>query len=155
MSALISPHFTWAEVTRSPTAAAKGIDNSLPEELEGNARRTAEAMERVRAVVGGPLQVNSWYRCPELNTAIGGSKTSVHPKALAVDFHPLAMPLAEAFRRIAESDIEFDQLIIERTNSGAHWIHFGLSDGLGRRQVLSAAGDTLGGPMHFERVLVG
>jgi zinc D-Ala-D-Ala carboxypeptidase len=150
----LTDHFTWDEVTRSPTAARLGLENQVPQELVNNVYRTARSMEEVRAVLGVPVKVTSWYRCPPLNAAIGGSKTSVHPKGLAVDFQPAGLALETAFRMIAESAIEFDQLIIERTKDGARWIHFGLSEGPMRRQILMAAGDHLGGQMTY-RVAMG
>lgn len=152
----LSLHFTWEEAARSQTATKRGIDNSLPSGLRVNVQRVADEMERVRKLLGDmPLKINSWYRCPELNKAIGGSPKSAHMKGLAVDFEPLHMTNAEAFKLIAHSDVDFDQLIHERTRSGADWIHLGLSEGPSRRQTLAAAGDTLGGPMTFTRVELG
>ena len=153
----LSAHFTWAEAARSQTADARGIDNTIPPALKANVQRVADAMESVRALLGGkPIKVNSWYRCPTLNAAIGGSPKSAHMQGLAVDFEaPAGMTNERAFRLVAESEIGFDQLIHERTKSGADWIHFGLSAGPLRQQVLAAAGNTLGGPMTFTRVALG
>lgn len=156
MSDHVSANFSWAEVIGSPTARARHIDNALPQELIPNAHRVATGMEEVRLLLGGPIHVNSWYRCPELNAAIGGSKTSAHMKALAVDFRPTTIALLGAFELIAATEsIVFDQLIHERTADGADWIHFGLSTGVQRRQVLRASGQHLGGTMQFERVAAG
>jgi len=153
----LTPHFTWEEVIRSPTAVRLGIDNTLPDELRDNAHRTADRMEEVRALVGVPIHVNSWYRCPALNTAIGGSATSVHPLALAMDFRAMGLRLTRAFELIAASHIGFDQLIHESTRDGADWIHLGLApDGkTERREVLRAGGVALGGPMNFTRIAAG
>lgn len=154
---MISEHFSWEEVTRSPTAVQKGIDNSLPEELRENALRLAERMEAVRSVLGVPIHVNSWYRSPALNAAIGGSKTSAHMLALAQDFRAPKLRLSVAFELIAKSDIAFDQLIHESTRDGADWIHFGLAPAgkLERHDVMRAGGVALGGPMQFSRIAVG
>lgn len=153
---VLTEHFSWAEVSRSATADAKKIINVVPPECTHNVVRVAEAMELVRALLGdNPLKINSWYRCLELNRAIGGSPKSMHMKGLAVDFEPLTMTNDKAFERIAKSDIPFDQLIHERTKSGADWIHFGLAEGEPRGQVLVATGDTLGGPMAFRRIALG
>lgn len=153
----LTAHFSWAEAARSSTADAKGIDNAIPPTLKANVQKTADLMESVRALLGGkPLRVNSWYRCPALNTAIGGSPRSRHMQGLAVDFEaPAGMTNDAAFKMIATSSLLFDQLIHERTRSGADWIHFGASEGPPRRQVLAASGDTLGGPMNFTRLALG
>ena len=152
----LSAHFSWEEAARSATAEAKGIDNTIPLEYRANVQRVADFMETVRALLGGmPLKVNSWYRCPALNKAIGGSPKSMHMKGLAIDFEPTAIPNRKAFETLAKLDLDFDQLIHERTRGGAAWIHLGLSEGEPRRQVLVAEGATLGGPMTFRRVALG
>lgn len=152
---MLTEHFTWEEVERSETAKRKGIDNTLPEELKGNVKRVAATMELVRALLGGPVKVTSWYRCFELNAAVGSNNRSAHPKGLAVDFQPTTMTNEEAFKIIMNSDIEFDQLIHERTKTGSNWIHLGLSEGAGRREVLTAYGKNLGGSMTFTRIAMG
>jgi zinc D-Ala-D-Ala carboxypeptidase len=152
----LTAHFSWAEAARSQTAAAKGIDNTIPPECLANVQLVADLMESVRALLGGhPLTINSWYRCPALNRAVGGSPKSAHMLGLAVDFEPITMTNDAAFQVIATSALEFDQLIHERTKSGADWIHVALADHPPRRQVLAASGDTLGGPMTFRRVALG
>jgi len=42
-------------------------------------------INRVRGIVGHPLTVNSWCRCPTHNTLVGGSATSSHLNGWAVD----------------------------------------------------------------------
>lgn len=150
---ILSAHFSLEEVTRSATAAAKGIDNEVPLGYRYNIGRTAEMMEHVRALLGGePIKVMSWFRCSGLNVAIGGSKTSRHMEGLACDWKHSRLDLREAFQRVATSFLPFDQLILEGTKDGAGWIHLGLSTGNPRLQVLLAEGDTLGGPMTFHHV---
>lgn len=149
-------HFSWAEVTRSPTARRLHISNGILPELIPNAVYTAEHMEAVRTALGNQIiDVNSWYRCPALNAAVGGSKTSAHMRALAVDFEPRVTKLMEAFHILSLSAIPFDQLIHEGTKDGADWIHIGFSTGTPRREVLRAQGDVLGGAMRFTRVSTG
>ncbi len=146
---VLAPHFTFEEVIRSATAARLGIDNAVPDELLGNIYRTAQFLEDVRALVDSPIRVTSWFRCLELNTAIGGSRTSRHMVGLAADCQTVSTELEVAFDLIVASALPFDQLIIERTRDGARWLHIGLSENKPRRQVLRADGSTLGGPMSF------
>lgn len=149
----LTEHFTWSEVTRSPTATARGIDNQLPDSLVHNVERMAAFMEQVRLVVRGPIRVTSWYRSAPLNTAIGGQRTSAHLAALAVDWVPYDTALEAAFERVAASTLDFDQLIHEATRDGARWIHVGLTQSqVSRRDVLRASGMALGGPMSYRRV---
>jgi uncharacterized protein YcbK (DUF882 family) len=58
----------------------------LPDNLE-SIIKTARFMEEVREYLGNqPMKVNSWYRCPEWNTTVGGASDSYHMKGQAVDF---------------------------------------------------------------------
>lgn len=151
---VLSARWSWTDVQASATALAQGIDNTLPDELVVNAGRTAFMLECVEAIVG-PIILNSWFRCDALNTAIGGSATSMHRYALAGDFTAVNVSLAVAFERIKANALPFDQLIVERTRSGAAWIHIGLNTKSPRREALQGTGATLGGPMTFTRVAVG
>src|SRR5262249_38545639 len=76
----LSPHFTLAELTYSDTANARGIDNTP----DGDATEQLtdlcnETLEKIRALCGGnPVIVSSGYRCPQLNSAVGGASNSAH-----------------------------------------------------------------------------
>ena len=82
----ISKHISYKEATRSNTALRRGIDN-IPdvEELENMKLIAEKVFEPLREHVGGPIKINSFYRSPELNVAIGGSKKSQHCKGQAID----------------------------------------------------------------------
>jgi zinc D-Ala-D-Ala carboxypeptidase len=148
----VTEHFSWYEVQYSTTAKARGIDNTVPASLRTNVLNTAKRMEKIRALLGVPIKVTSWYRCPALNAAIGGSRTSAHMQGLAVDFKPYHMSLADAFNIIRKSDLDYDQIIIERTKDGAAWVHVGFSRTTPRREALRAWGVKLGGRMQYARV---
>ena len=137
MPNLLSEHFTLEELTFSQTAARQGIDNTPSPEIIQNLVRVALALEEIRSLLGGSaIHVNSGYRGPELNTFIGGSKTSAHMTGLAADFiAPAFGTVLEIAQAIAASDIIFDQLIHEYGT----WVHIGLApDGATpRRQLLT------------------
>lgn len=130
----LSEHFSLSEFTDSATALRRGIDN----EPEGQAMQhmrtlTAPGMEQVRLLLGQPIYISSGYRSEALNRAIGGSATSAHVHGLAVDFTcPGYGTPREIAQRIADSGIEFDQLIYEGT-----WVHIGFAH-KPRRQVMTA-----------------
>lgn len=131
---LLTPHFNVAELTRSDTAQARGIDNTAPPEVLANLQRLAELLERVRAVLGVPVHISSGYRSPALNRAVGGVANSVHMSGLAADITAPAFgtPLQVA-QAIQAAGIEFDQLIHEY----GRWVHIGLSEGTPRWQLLT------------------
>lgn len=85
----LTPHFSLEELTITDH---RWIDNTLPVELLGEAKLTAQFMETIRSelsrVAGHdvPIEVTSAYRCPALNTAVGSKPTSDHPHMAAVDF---------------------------------------------------------------------
>jgi hypothetical protein len=94
----------------------------------------AQGLEKVRAVMGISLHIDSGYRCPELNQLVRGVPTSAHVSGYAADFTCAAFgtPL-EIVKKIAEyPQILFDQLIQEGT-----WIHFSVAPTM-RQQILTA-----------------
>jgi zinc D-Ala-D-Ala carboxypeptidase len=83
----VSEHFTLEEFTRSALAVRRGIDNSLPPELQAQMETTLAMMERVRRYIGGArILIDSGYRCIELNRLLASKDSSDHVKAAAVDF---------------------------------------------------------------------
>lgn len=134
--ATLTPHFSLDELTVSNEGARRGLDNTPGPDVIRNLTRLANVMEEVRALLGVPIHINSGYRSPAVNAAIGGAKHSAHLEGLAADFTAgtFGSPLDIA-RKIAASDIIYDQLIFEHT-----WVHLGLAeDGHERRQELTLA----------------
>ena len=89
----------------------------------------------------GVISVNSGYRSPELNSKVGGSKTSQHCFGQAADFEQLGTPNAEVATWIS-NELDFDQLILEfytkgKPNSG--WVHCSFKkDGSNRQKITTA-----------------
>lgn len=94
---------------------------------------TAQAMEAVRKLLGHPIRVNSGFRSPSVNRAVGGSPTSAHAIGYAVDFvcPKFGDPMAIC-KAIVASGIKFDQLIMEKNR----WVHISFDPRM-RGQVLS------------------
>ncbi|TDF85668.1 D-Ala-D-Ala carboxypeptidase family metallohydrolase [Pseudomonas sp. H9] len=129
----LSEHFTLAEMTVSESAARRDISNTPDANSLENLRRLCTFLEQIRLLVGRPVLVSSGYRSVELNRVIGGSPHSAHMQGLAADINvPGLLPAALA-RRIADSALMFDQLILEYDS----WVHIGLSTASERRQVLT------------------
>jgi hypothetical protein len=129
----LSPNFTLAEMTFSETGVRKGIDNTPPADIVANLTELALVLEKVRELLGVPMHINSAYRSPKVNAAVGGSSTSAHMTGQAADFvAPAYGTPKEIAIEIAASDIEFDQLIQE----GA-WVHLGIRGDM-RRQIMTA-----------------
>lgn len=118
----LSEHFSLAELTVSEIAVRKGLDN-LPEGVAlENLSRLAEKLEEVRKVLGKPIMINSAYRSPEVNSAVGGVKTSQHCVGCAADIRVPGMTPDEVVKAIIKSDIQYDQLIREFDS----WTHISI-----------------------------
>lgn len=83
----LSKNFDWKEFTKSDTAARKHIQNEITTfEVRDNIKALVDnLLQPLRDAWGGPLFINSGYRCPELNKAVGGVATSQHVLGMAAD----------------------------------------------------------------------
>lgn len=134
----LTPHFTLEELVASQTAARRGIDNTPGPDVLKNLGILAEGLERARALLGAPMLISSGYRCPALNTAVGGARNSAHKSGLAADFIAPGYGTPIQVCRLLEvhaAEIGFDQLIQEGT-----WVHIGFPapNAAPRREVLTA-----------------
>lgn len=79
-------YFTIRELTRSDTAIAKGIDNTPSEQIIKNITELIDnVLDPLREWYNKPIYINSGYRCPKLNKAVGGVSNSFHVKGMAAD----------------------------------------------------------------------
>lgn len=128
-------YFAMAEMLRSATANARKIRN-IPNHDE--VRRLNALMDYcldpIRELWGKPIGVNSGYRSPELNRAVGGKTTSQHQRGEAADITTGTVEgNRQLFELIQASGIEFDQLIDE---NGYKWLHVSYVSNGNRKQVL-------------------
>ena len=123
---MISKHISYKEGVYSNTATRRGIDNTPNEEQLDNMELIAdEVFEPLREWVAGPIKINSFFRCPELNTAIGGSSKSQHCKGQAIDIDDTfgKATNAEMYNWIKEN-LDFDQMIWEfGDDNNPNWVH--------------------------------
>ena len=118
-----SRYFTMKELIYSETAEKLGIDNTPDEVSCFMLRNLMSFLDMIRTLWNGPIYVNSGFRCPELNNAIGGAKKSQHMKGQAADITVGSQKKnKELFDLIVKNKkmLNFDQLIEE---SDYQWIH--------------------------------
>lgn len=128
-------YFTIEEMTKSSTAIAKGIDNTPSEEGVLKLQKLIEAvLDPLREWWGGPIKVNSGYRCEALNEAVGGSPTSQHKLYEAVDITVGTKKGNKKLFNYIKDNLPFDQLINE---SNFSWVHVSYREGRLRKQVLA------------------
>ena len=139
---MISKHISYKEGVYSMTATRLGIDNTPGDDQLHFMEIIAERVfEPLREWVSGPIKINSFYRCPELNKAIGGSATSQHCKGQAMDIDDTfgKATNAEMFNWIKEN-LDFDQMIWEfGDDDNPNWVHISyVSEEKNRNRCLRA-----------------
>ncbi len=128
-------YFTLKELTRSATAQRLGIYNTPPASAVKALNELVDnVLDPLREAWGGPIRVNSGYRCPALNKAVGGTPGSQHLRGEAAD---ITVGTPSANRRllalIKRLDLPVDQCIDEK---GCRWIHVSHRAGRNRRQYM-------------------
>ena len=138
----LSEHFNLKEFTKSETAIRKRIDNTPNSVHATNLKAVCEKiLEPVRNHFGKPVRINSGYRGPALNAAVGGSSKSQHCNGEAVDFEIDGLANPELAKWVA-ANCEFDQIILEfydpKEGPNSGWVHASYSAGKNRKQKLTA-----------------
>lgn len=122
----ISEHISYKEAIKSNTATRLNIKNEPNDYQVTNMVGIAvNVFEPLREYVGGPIKINSMFRCEELNRAIGGSSRSQHCEGRAIDLddtfrHKTNAEMFEFIRK----NLSFDQLIWEfGDDNNPDWVH--------------------------------
>lgn len=148
---MIGKYLTVEQASKSDTAIRKGINNTPNQDVITNLQRLCKDFyDPLCDKLGFTVPFNSMYRSVALNTAIGGSPTSVHCHGLAVDLDMDGsgnkMANKELFNFIREN-FDFDQLIWEfGSNDHPDWVHVGVSlvPNHNRKQVLKGSKNSKG-----------
>lgn len=122
MAYQLTPHFSLNEFLASSTADSRKISNlpATPAELDrviGNLARLAASLEVLRGKLGRALRITSGYRCPALNSAVGGAKNSRHMQGCAAD---IATDDIDRFLAVARTVPQITKLIPYRER---HFVH--------------------------------
>jgi zinc D-Ala-D-Ala carboxypeptidase len=122
----ISKHVSYKEGVYSITALRLGLKNDPSDDHLYNMIKVSEnVFEPLRTHVGGPIKINSFYRGPELNKAIGGSAKSQHCHGQAIDIDDTYgnASNAEMYNWI-KANLNYDQMIWEfGTDENPNWVH--------------------------------
>tara|TARA_R100000234_G_scaffold9540_1_gene5644 strand:- start:1434 stop:1895 length:462 start_codon:yes stop_codon:yes gene_type:complete len=122
----ISEHISYREGTFSVTAKRLGIENEPDEKQLENMRLLAEKIfEPLRQYVGKPVKINSFFRSPDLNKAIGGSSKSQHCKGQAIDIDDTYGNMKNyGMYNFIKENLDFDQMIWEfGDDENPDWVH--------------------------------
>ena len=139
----LSEHFSLAELTKTNTKI-KNVPNEAQVE---NLKRLCGWLEMLRSEWNkrygegdDPIVINSGYRSPQVNKAVGGAPSSNHLTGCAVDIHVTGLEqlihYASTLLDISdESQEDFDELLLERSPKGTYWLHFAVRPSGNRRKI--------------------
>ena len=137
----LSANFSLNELIKSETALRNGLDNTTTQQVVDNLRTLCEnVLQPVREGYGVAVKVNSGYRAPDVNAAVGGSRTSDHCKGQAADIEIPGVPNAELAEWIRDN-LDFTQLILEFYTPGipdSGWVHVSYDANNLKKQALTA-----------------
>ena len=131
-------YFTIEELCQSETAEKYKIDNTPSEEIKKNLETLVDCLlDPLREAWGSPIIINSGYKCPILNKAVGGSKTSSHMSGWSVDMRPKNGKMEE-FKKFVVQFIKtrfWDQCILEKSGD-VEWVHLSLYNNSGKQRKM-------------------
>ncbi len=120
---MLSPHFSYEEMTRSMWAQTHRVDNT-PDELQLAALINLcwKLGEPLREVFG-PIHVNSGFRNERVNAGVHGVGASKHLKGEAMDIRIDSKEQGLEYFKFIQKNVDFDQLLFEYNRRGAMWLH--------------------------------
>jgi hypothetical protein len=137
----LSANFSLHEMSKSETALRMGFDNTPTKEAEAHLKLLCDnILQPVRDHYGKGVKINSAYRSPESNAAVGGSKTSDHCKGMAADIEIPGVANADLAEYI-KNNYKFTQLILEFYTPGipdSGWVHVSYDPDNLKKQCLTA-----------------
>ena len=127
----ITNNFTLEELTTTNT----GIENKpTRQQMDALITLSEKVLQPARNIYGGAIRVNSGFRSPAVNKAVGGAKKSQHMLGEAVDITVHSRKENKKLFELIRVNLSFDQLINERDYS---WIHVSYKSAeSNRKQVL-------------------
>lgn len=123
-------YFRISEFFRSNTALKLGISN-YPEDFHSVLLNILNLLEYilvpVRKRINMPITISSGYRCPQLNTAVGGAARSYHMEGRAVDIYCANnKALDEAIVSVNEANLKAHCPVLKEFIRYKNFIHIAL-----------------------------
>ncbi len=125
----LTENFSFEEFCNTDKTEFQAQNLLQGEAFKNNMTLVCLELEKLRAFMFRPIYINSGFRCPELNKAVGGTLTSQHTTGGAADF------VVKDFQDLSGLNFIFDwcsnhfnygQLIFETPPNKSPWIHFGI-----------------------------
>lgn len=151
----ISKNFTLEELLDSPTALRWGFKEQFtpPEDVVENLiNLVVHILQPLRDKIG-PIKVTSGYRCPRVNSKVGGSTKTINGKVVQTSQHCYGLAadivfiqdgikannvIIEGLKELSKNqEFTFDQCIKEYgSDHNPSWIHISFKESNNRKQVL-------------------
>lgn len=124
-------NFKISELIHSDLAIQNNINN-MPDinALDNMLELIFHCLQPIRNLIKKPIIITSGFRNQQINFLAGGALNSQHKEGRAADFIIKGMTPKQIIEIIKNSDIEYDQLIDERT-----WVHISFNKGNNRKQI--------------------
>lgn len=130
--------FSIGLITKSSTAIQLNIKEQFTP-AQGVVDNAKLLFDKVLSKIPFDYYINSFYRCPRLNKAVGGSATSDHTLGRSADLDSTDNVNNKKIFDWIKSNCDFDQLIWEFGNDNApDWVHVSYRAKGNRKQVLRA-----------------
>lgn len=116
----ISKNFDYKEFEKTDVPGMQVRNTITSAEVRDSIKALVdEVLQPLRDAWDEPLAINSGYRCPEVNKAVGGVPTSQHTKGEAADVCPFGRnghgdieTVRQLAQKAVEVDLPFDQMIL-------------------------------------------
>jgi zinc D-Ala-D-Ala carboxypeptidase len=137
----LTENFSLAELVKSETALRNGLDNTPGDAEIENLRLLCEnILQPLRSAYGRGIKVNSGFRHPNVNAAVGGSRTSDHCRGQAADIEIPGVANYDLAKYISEN-FWYTQVILEFYTPGvpdSGWVHVSYNPADLKCQTLTA-----------------
>lgn len=121
----LTEHFTLEEMVRTSYKIANVPSQA---EIDWLHYLCIHVLEPLRKELGQPVHINSGFRCPKLNTAVGGVAKSQHQYGQAADIRVLSKEHGDKIFAILKNNKYVHKALYERSKSkGTRWIHVAVS----------------------------
>lgn len=136
----LSENFTLNEFIDSKVAKKKKIDNTPTLLVISHLKELClRLLQPFRDYYGKPIIVTSGYRCPALNDAVNGVKTSSHLYGNGADLLPAdgdfeAFLLAWDNYLNEHPEQKYDEIIIEKSKK-EKWLHTAYKSAVGKQRM--------------------
>ena len=139
----LTEHFSLQEMCKTNV---KGVSNAPDAKATANLYRVCGWLEELRKEWNNtygdgndPIIINSAFRNPVVNKAVGGSLTSNHLTGCAADIRVLGMEQLIRYAAILldisdKTKKDFDEILMERKGNSL-WLHFAVRPEKNRRKI--------------------